>query len=88
MKIAYDRLGLSAPEQGFLPPRIRIMTMHNSKGLSAQIVFIPGLEEKVFPGVWRRSYPGLILEAARLLYVSMTRARAAYILSQVKHRTL
>jgi DNA helicase-2/ATP-dependent DNA helicase PcrA len=64
------------------------MTMHNSKGLSAQIVFIPGLEEKVFPGVWRRSYPGLILEAARLLYVSMTRARAAYILSQVKHRTL
>ena len=55
--------------------------MHGAKGLSARVVFIPGLEEEILPGPWRQRYPGLVLEAARLLYVSVTRARAACILS-------
>lgn len=88
LKLAYDRLGLTPPEEGFLPKSIRIMTMHNSKGLSAQIVFIPGLEEEIFPGAWRRPYPGLVLEGARILYVSITRARLACILSYTENRTI
>jgi DNA helicase II / ATP-dependent DNA helicase PcrA len=63
-----------------------LMTMHGAKGLSARVVFIPGLEEQVFPGPRRRPYPGLIEEAARLLYVSITRGRAACILSFARHR--
>jgi DNA helicase-2/ATP-dependent DNA helicase PcrA len=82
----YDRLALEAPQNGFLPPRVRMMTMHNAKGLSAQVVFIPALEEQVLPGNWRRPYPGLVLEAARLLYVSVSRARAACILSFARRR--
>jgi superfamily I DNA/RNA helicase len=62
------------------------MTMHGAKGLSAQVVFIPALEEEIFPGPWRQPFPGLILEAARLLYVSITRARAACVMSYATKR--
>jgi DNA helicase-2/ATP-dependent DNA helicase PcrA len=85
---AMQRLGMEVPEQGVLPPRVRIMTMHGAKGLSARVVFIPGLEEEIFPGPWRQPYPGLIQEAARLLYVSITRARAACALSYANRRTV
>jgi DNA helicase-2/ATP-dependent DNA helicase PcrA len=60
--------------------------MHGAKGLNATVVFIPGLEETILPGNFRQPYPGLVLEAARLLYVSITRARAACILSYADRR--
>jgi len=81
LQAIYERLNQPIPERGLLPPRVRVMTMHGAKGLSARVVFIPGLEEEIFPGPWRQPYPGLVLEAARLLYVSITRARAACIMS-------
>lgn len=77
----YLRLNLQPPAGGFLPQRVRLMTMHGAKGLSATVVFVPGLEESMLPGDFRQPYPGLVLEAARLLYVSITRARAACVLS-------
>ena len=83
-----QRLGKEIPEEEPTVPRVQILTMHGAKGLSAQVVFIPGLEEELFPGGWRRPYPGLILEAARLLYVSITRARAACIISFARRRTV
>lgn len=86
LESAYRRLGLDIPEHGLLPPRVRMMTMHGAKGLSACVVFIPGMEEEVFPGPRRRLYPGLILEAARLLYVSISRARAACVVSYANRR--
>jgi superfamily I DNA/RNA helicase len=57
------------------------MSMHGAKGLSARVVFIPGLENGLIPNRRQLAYPAQILEAARLLYVSITRARAACILS-------
>jgi DNA helicase-2/ATP-dependent DNA helicase PcrA len=86
LESVYQRLDLDMPAEGVLPQKIRIMTMHGAKGLSAQVVFIPGLEEQVFPGQWRIPYPGLALEAARLLYVSISRARAACILTFARNR--
>ena len=77
----FERLNQPVPRNAVLPPRVRIMSMHAAKGLSARVVFIPGMEEHVFPGPWRQPYPGLVLEAGRLLYVSVTRARAACVLS-------
>ena len=73
----YERLEEPLPEDHLLPPRIQVMTMHGAKGLNAQIVFVPGLEEAILPGEKRKRFPGLVREAARLLYVSITRARAA-----------
>lgn len=76
-----ERLNQTIPAGGLLPDRVRLLTMHGAKGLSAKVVFVPGLEEQILPGPWRQPYPGLVLEAARLLYVSITRARAACIIS-------
>lgn len=81
LEAVYERLDIPIPDEGLLPPKVRIMTMHGAKGLSAQVVFIPGLMEDLLPGRMRRPYPGLVLEAARMLYVSITRARVACILS-------
>ena len=86
LQTIYERLELTIPSNGLLPSRVRVMTMHGAKGLSARVVFIPALEAEILPGPWRRPYPGLVLEAARLLYVSITRARAACIISYAKKR--
>ena len=81
----YQRLNLQAPAAGFLPPRVRLMTMHGAKGLGATVVFVPGLEESVLPGNFRQPYPGLVLEAARLLYyVNYPGARRMH--SQLRRR--
>jgi len=84
----YAGLGQVLPEDAVLPERVRLMTMHGAKGLSASIVFIPGQEETILPGTKRAPYPGLVLEAARLLYVSITRARAVCIMSSASRRFL
>jgi DNA helicase-2/ATP-dependent DNA helicase PcrA len=82
----YLRLGIPKPASVFVPPKVQIMTMHGAKGLSATVVFVPGLENDIFPGPRRQPYPGLVLEAARMLYVSITRARAACVLSYAQTR--
>jgi DNA helicase-2/ATP-dependent DNA helicase PcrA len=84
----YERLGKERPSGSGLPARVRIMTMHSAKGLEAHVVFVPGLEAEILPGPKRRPYPGLVLEAARLLYVSVARARAACILSYADKRMM
>lgn len=86
LSATYSRLNQQIPETQVLPPRVRLMTMHGAKGLSSPIVFIPGLEEALIPGPRRTPYPGLVLEAARLFYVSITRARAVCILSHARRR--
>jgi superfamily I DNA/RNA helicase len=73
-------------ETGLLPQRIGIMTMDGAEGLSARVVFNPGFEQSVLPGARRQPYVGLVLEAARLLYVSITRARAPCVVSRAKMR--
>ena len=85
LRDVYRRLGEEMPEDAF-PPRVRVMSMHGAKGLSARFVFVPGLEEEILPGPWRRPYPGLVLEAARMLYVSITRARLMCLLSYSRRR--
>ena len=83
-----NRLNLPLPTTGILPSRVRIMTMHGAKGLSGKVVFIPGLEENILPGPRRKPYPGLVLEAARLLYMSITRAQVACVISYAKTRII
>lgn len=76
----HDRLGLPVPP-AVNPDRVQVMTMHGAKGLSAKVVMIPSLEETIFPNQRRAAKPGLVDEGARLLYVSITRARAAVLLT-------
>jgi superfamily I DNA/RNA helicase len=81
LETVYVRLNMTLPVNGLVPLKVRIMTMHGAKGLNTSIVFVPGLIEEILPGERKRPYPGLVLESARMLYVSITRARAACILS-------
>jgi DNA helicase II / ATP-dependent DNA helicase PcrA len=78
----------TAIPQDHLPPKVRMMTMHGSKGLSAQMVFIPGLEEEILPGDARRPYVGQVLESARMLFVSITRARLGCVVSYADTRII
>lgn len=86
LQTVYERLNLELPEEGLLPRAVRAMSMHGAKGLDAQVVFIPGLEEGIVPNNSQRRVPGLVLEAARQLYVSITRARVACIVSFAHNR--
>jgi len=82
----YTRLGIARPTNGTNQSKVKVMTIHGAKGLSAKVVFIPGLEENMLPGVKRIPYNGLVLEAARMLYVSITRAKSACVQSYANYR--
>ncbi len=68
--------------------KVRVMSFHSSKGLSAKVVFIPGLEEGIFPTQRSQQAAGLLLENARLFYVAITRAQASCIMSYSSRRTV
>lgn len=52
-----------------------MMTMHSAKGLEFPVVFLPGFEEGIFPGMQVLFNPQEIEEERRLAYVAITRAR-------------
>ena len=51
-----------------------MMTMHSAKGLEFPVVFLPGFEEGIFPGLQAIYNPNEI-EEERLAYVAITRAK-------------
>ena len=62
--------------------RVNILTMHGSKGLEFDIVWIPDLNEGIIPSRNATKVPE-IEEERRMLYVAMTRAKQALIMSYV-----
>ena len=67
---------------------VQLMTVHASKGLEFDAVFISGLEEGLFPHEnSMNDYDGLE-EERRLMYVAMTRARKRLYLSHSQTRML
>ncbi len=67
---------------------VQLMTVHASKGLEFDAVFITGLEEGLFPHENSASdYEGLE-EERRLMYVAITRARKRLYLSHAQTRML
>jgi len=67
---------------------ITLMTMHSAKGLEFPVVFIPGMEEGVFPGYRSMGDEAEIEEERRLCYVGITRAREKLFISCARRRTL
>ena len=67
---------------------ISMMTLHSAKGLEFPIVFIPGMEEGVFPGYRSMSDESELEEERRLCYVGITRAQELLYLTNTKCRTL
>jgi DNA helicase-2/ATP-dependent DNA helicase PcrA len=71
--------------------KVRLMTIHASKGLEFEYVFISGLEEDLFPSKKlsdRKLTPEESEEERRLFYVALTRARKKLFLTNAKSRML
>lgn len=52
-----------------------LMTVHSAKGLEFPVVFLPGMEENIFPGMASVYVPSEVEEERRLAYVAITRAK-------------
>jgi DNA helicase-2/ATP-dependent DNA helicase PcrA len=67
---------------------VQLMTVHSSKGLEFDCVFITGLEDGIFPHENSLTETGGIEEERRLMYVAITRARKRLYLSHSQTRML
>ncbi len=65
-----------------------LMTLHSAKGLEFPAVFIPGMEEGIFPGSQSLYSEEDLEEERRLAYVGITRARERLYLINARQRML
>ena len=72
--------------------RVRIMTIHKSKGLEFPVVYIPSLVDNIFPSkeakyAFNAHNDQLMEEERRLFYVALTRAKTKLFISSYAFRT-
>ena len=65
-----------------------LMTIHSAKGLEFPEIFLPGMEEGIFPGYQTIMNPDEIEEERRLAYVAITRAKEKVFISHVGNRMM
>lgn len=65
-----------------------LMTLHAAKGLEFPVVFIPGMEEGIFPGAQSIYLDEDLEEERRLAYVGITRAKEKLYLISARQRML
>lgn len=67
---------------------VTLMTIHSAKGLEFPVVFLPGMEEGIFPGTQASMYDEEIEEERRLSYVAFTRAKDRLFCLHTKERLM
>ena len=65
---------------------VTLMTVHASKGLEFDHIFIVGMEENLFPNVISLTNPEQLEEERRLFYVAITRAKKSATISFAQTR--
>ncbi len=75
-----------ADEQDFNESKVTLMTLHASKGLEYEVVFVTGLEEGLFPLARASQDAKDLEEERRLFYVGVTRAGKQLFLSSARSR--
>ncbi len=65
---------------------VTLMTVHSSKGLEFDHIFIVGMEENLFPNVIALTSPDQLEEERRLFYVALTRAKKSATISFAQSR--
>ena len=78
----------SADEKDPSGEHIRMMTLHNGKGLEFTAVFLVGMEEELFPHANALEDEEALEEERRLCYVGMTRAKEYLFLTASRFRYL
>jgi DNA helicase-2/ATP-dependent DNA helicase PcrA len=89
IRLLLERVALSTSEGPEVArDRVNLLTLHSTKGLEFDCVYIVGVEDGQIPGVrpGRDVLRGEIEEARRLLYVGMTRARDRLVLTRAEER--
>jgi DNA helicase-2/ATP-dependent DNA helicase PcrA len=71
-----------------LEESVKLMTMHNAKGLEFDYVFIVGMEEGLLPHSRSMDSPKQLQEERRLLYVAITRTKKQLYMSYAKNRNI
>jgi len=77
---------VEARDEKNLVDAISIMTVHGAKGLEFEMVFLPGLEEGIFPSAKAVDERNGLEEERRLMYVAITRAKKNLTISFAKSR--
>jgi DNA helicase-2/ATP-dependent DNA helicase PcrA len=67
---------------------VQLMTMHSAKGLEFQLLFMCGMEERLFPHQRSINDPDGLEEERRLCYVGITRAQSQLYLTYAEQRRL
>ena len=67
--------------------RVLLMTLHNAKGLEFPVVFMPGMEDGIFPHFRSLESESEIEEERRICYVGITRAEKQLFMSWAASRT-
>lgn len=65
-----------------------LMTLHSAKGLEFPVVFIPGMERGIFPGIQSLYSASEMEEERRLAYVGIARAKERLYLTHARTRML
>ncbi|POH11907.1 ATP-dependent DNA helicase PcrA [Fructilactobacillus sanfranciscensis] len=68
--------------------QVTLMTLHAAKGLEFPVVFMPGMEEKLFPLARAAEKPNELEEERRLAYVGITRAQKKLYMTNAFSRML
>lgn len=81
--LATDLDGMDEAEES-----VSLMTLHSAKGLEYSVVYLPGMEEGLFPHSRSFDDHAQLEEERRLCYVGLTRAKDELILSAARVRSV
>lgn len=68
--------------------KVTLMTIHSAKGLEFPVVFLPGLENGIFPSMNSQASMEELQEERRLAYVAITRAKEKLYITHTSERLL
>ncbi|MGH7806910.1 MAG: 3'-5' exonuclease, partial [Thermodesulfobacteriota bacterium] len=83
-----EELSLKTSVEEPISDSVKLMTLHNGKGLEFSVVFLVGMEEDLFPHVNVKDDEAALQEERRLCYVGMTRAKEHLYLTAARFRFL
>ncbi|MBY0400143.1 UvrD-helicase domain-containing protein [Myxococcota bacterium] len=88
LELYLDQVALISDLDGYeeRADRVSLMTVHSAKGIEFPIVFMVGMEERIFPHASSSRDEGGLEEERRLCYVAMTRAMEHLFLSCASQR--